>query len=83
MKKISQRSESGTFHKTCRKIPLVYKYDTTHGTCIDIFIYFSFTSCVINKDGKTNNKCKQGANRDLNPRKADPLKFSYNTWQMF
>ena len=39
--------------------------DTAHCTCIDIFIYFSFTSCVINTDGKTNNKCKQGANRDL------------------
>ena len=26
---------------------------------------------------KQNNKCKQGANTDLNPRKVDPLKFSY------
>ena len=32
-------------------------------TCIDIFVYFLFTSCVRNTDGKTNNKCKQGANR--------------------
>ena len=38
---------------------------------------------MINTDGKTNNKCKQGAIRDLNPCKADPLKFSYSTWQMF
>ena len=46
-------------------------------------IYFSFTSYAINTDGKTNNKHKQGANRDLNPRKADPLKLSYSTWQLF
>ena len=52
---------------------IIYKQDTTQGTSIDIFICFSFTSCVINTDDKTNNKCKQGANRD---RKADPLKFS-------
>ena len=32
---------------------------------------------------KQNNKCKQGANTDLNPRKVDPLKFSYSTWQLF
>ena len=28
-------------------------------------------------------QCKQGANRDLNPCKADPLNFSYSTWQLF
>ena len=33
---------------------------------------------MINTDGKTNNKCKQGANRDLNPRKADPLTILQN-----
>ena len=52
-------------------------------TQLTVFIYVSFTLYVINSDGKTNNKCKQGANTDLNPRKVDPLKFSYSTWQLF
>ena len=31
----------------------------------------------------TNNKYKQGAKRDLNPRKADPPLFSYSTLKLF